>query len=69
MKLDELTVDVTARLTVSDETADRCLRLLEMWQIDHPEQRLKATTEEDGSFRLYRETWEKVYADDPTTSY
>ena len=36
-KVKELTVDVTARMTVSDETACRCLRLLEMWMDDHPE--------------------------------
>lgn len=33
----ELTIDVNARLTVSDEMASRCLRLLEMWQNDNPD--------------------------------
>ena len=33
----ELSFDVSARLTVSDETAERCLRLLEMWQEDNPD--------------------------------
>lgn len=37
MIADRLTVDVTARLTVPDETIDRCLRLLEMWQEDNPD--------------------------------
>ena len=55
MKIDELTIDVTARMTVSDETADRCLALLEWWQNDHAEQRLMATTNADGSIHLYRE--------------
>lgn len=37
MTADRLTVDVIARLTVPDETIDRCLRLLEMWQEDNPD--------------------------------
>lgn len=37
MTADRLTVDVTARLFVPDETIDRCLRLLEMWQEDNPD--------------------------------
>lgn len=60
MKIDELTIDVTAGMTVSDETADRCLALLEWWQSDHAEQRLMATTNADGSIHLYRE--KKEYA-------
>ena len=36
-KVDKLTVDVTARLIVPDETAERCCRLLEMWLTDHPD--------------------------------
>ena len=35
MKVDNLTIDVTARLTISDETAERCLRLLEMYLNDN----------------------------------
>lgn len=37
MIADRMTVDVTARLTVPDETIERCLRLLEMWQEDNPD--------------------------------
>lgn len=37
MKAEELTVEVKAKLTVSDETAERCLRLLEMWWNDNPD--------------------------------
>ena len=36
----DLTIDVTARLTVSDDTAERCLRLLEMWQADNPDKQI-----------------------------
>lgn len=55
MARNELIVNVEARLTVSDEIADRCLALLEWWQNDHAEQRLMATTNADGSIHLYRE--------------
>lgn len=37
MTADRLTVEVTAKLVVPDETIDRCLRLLEMWQEDNPD--------------------------------
>ena len=37
MKAEELTVEVKAKLTISDETAQRCLRLLEMWWNDNPD--------------------------------
>lgn len=83
MRASELTVEVSANLTVSDEMADRCLALLEWWQNDHNEQRLMATTNADGSIHLYREkkenapfslrylgngTYEKVYDNDKTAS-
>lgn len=37
MIADRLTIDVNARISVPDETIDRCLRLLEMWQEDNPD--------------------------------
>lgn len=60
MAKNELTIDVNASLTVSDETADRCLALLEWWQNDHSEQRLMATKNADGSIHLYRDKKESV---------
>lgn len=36
MRASELTVEVNASLTVSDETVKRCLRLIEIWQEDNP---------------------------------
>lgn len=51
----DLTIDVEARITVSNEMADRCLALLEMWQKDHRDQRLMATNNADGSIHLYRD--------------
>ena len=40
MAKSKVTVDVEARLTISDETAERCLRILEMWQEDNPDKRI-----------------------------
>ena len=37
----DLTVTVNANLTVSDETAERCLRILEMWQSDNPDRKIE----------------------------
>lgn len=37
MKADGLSIEVQAKLTVSDETAKRCLRLLEIWWNDNPD--------------------------------
>lgn len=36
MKAENLTVEINAKLAVSDETALRCLRILEIWQDDNP---------------------------------
>ena len=33
-KADSITIDVN--IAISDETVCRCLRILEMWQDDHP---------------------------------
>lgn len=34
MRADGLLIEVQARVVVTDEMAERCLRLLEMWQDD-----------------------------------
>ena len=52
-KKTDLTIDVDARLSVSDETAERCLRLLEMWQDDNPGKRILQERRRDGSTRLW----------------
>lgn len=39
-KLDELTIEVATKLTVSDETANRCMALLEMWMHDNPDKNI-----------------------------
>lgn len=33
----ELTITVDGLLSISDETAERCLRLLELWHDDNPD--------------------------------
>lgn len=37
----DLTVTVNANITVTNETAERCLRLLEMWQADNPDKKIE----------------------------
>lgn len=53
-KLKDLTIDVTASLTVSDDMAERCLRLLEMWQADNPEKKIEGEwlTDNKVEFRI-----------------
>ena len=38
-----IALNVSAHVGVSDETAKRCLRLLEMWQEDNPDKYIQAT--------------------------
>lgn len=52
MKAQELTVEVRTTLTVSNEMAERCLRLLEMWQDDHPDAKILADQEPGGKIRF-----------------
>ena len=47
----ELTVEVETRITISRETAERCLRILEMWQEDHPQWYIEGTEGKDGKTR------------------
>lgn len=53
-KVDELTVNVQAKVAVSDETAERCLRLLEIWQEDNPTKNIVVDCDAkgDGSNRV-----------------
>ena len=56
MKSSELTVEVKASLTVSDETAKRCLKLLEMWWDDNPDADIlcDTTMQKDGITHKFR---------------
>lgn len=53
MEAEKLTFKVLARLGVPDETAERCLRILEMWLDDNPDKQILVDVEnmEDGSRR------------------
>ncbi|MBQ5684669.1 MAG: hypothetical protein IIV27_03420 [Clostridia bacterium] len=48
MAMNELTVDVGVRITVSDETAERCLVILAMWQDDHKDSHIVGERLPDG---------------------
>lgn len=41
MNKNEITVNVSAKIDVSDETAARCLKLLEMWSDDNPDKTIE----------------------------
>ena len=54
-----LSIEVKANLTVSDETAERCLKLLEMWQEDNPDllivgEKIQTTTGIKTVFKIVR---------------
>ena len=44
MTAKEITVNVGIKMTVSDEMACRCLRVLEMWQNDNPDKNIICDT-------------------------
>ncbi len=50
------TIEVETKLTVSDESAERCLRILEMWQEDNPDKFIEGreVETETGKKILYR---------------
>ena len=62
-KISELTVDVTARLNVSYETAERCLRLLEMWQEDNPDLCIVGTKDVSGKTFFEIKRYDKTTGD------
>lgn len=40
MAINDVRIYVTANITVSDEMAERCLRLLEIWQEDNADKKI-----------------------------
>lgn len=52
----KLTVEVETKLIVSDESAERCLKILEMWQEDNPDKFIEGREVETETGRkiLYR---------------
>ena len=58
MKAEKLEIPIYAELKVTDETADRCLRILEMWMDDHPHETIicdLVPTQEGHRHRFRRE--------------
>ena len=41
MKIDDLTVEVSANMRVSDETVNRCLKLIQWWLNDNPDKMIE----------------------------
>lgn len=52
-KIEEVTVEVRAAVTVPDETAEKCLRLLELWQDGNPDRRIYGDRDDEGVIRYY----------------
>ena len=50
----KITVNVDVAFEVSNEVADKCLRILEFWQNSHATQEIARKTCEDGTVRFYR---------------
>ena len=40
MKIDKLTVEVNAEMRISDETVNRCLKLIQWWLNDNPDKKI-----------------------------
>lgn len=48
MAINDVRISVTANITVSDEMAERCLRLLEIWQDDNADKKIIGEKLPDG---------------------
>lgn len=48
-KIEDITVEVKCNLTVDDETAMRCLRILEIWQDSNRDKIIIGERKADGS--------------------
>lgn len=60
MKLQELTVNVNCDLTVSKETAETCLKLVELFVNSHEGLDVYGERNDDGSVSLYfKESWKE----------
>lgn len=57
MKPQELTVNVNCDLTVTKETAETCLKLVELFVNSHEGLNVCGTRNDDGSVSLYFKKW------------
>lgn len=55
MKADEITIEVNAKLDVSKSTAEGCLKLVEIYVNNHPNIKILATKNEEGTESYYFE--------------
>lgn len=53
VKIDEMTVEVNAKVHVDRRTADACLKLLEIYMNDNSDLRITVTRLEDGTEHYY----------------
>lgn len=62
MKMKELTVEVNAKISITDETAERCLKLLEMWSEDNPDKTIEGErVAKTGGIKTYYRIVERKY--------
>lgn len=54
MAINDVRISVTANITVTDEMAERCLRLLEIWQDDNADKHIVGKRQANGrtAFRI-----------------
>lgn len=63
MAINDVRINMTARITVSDEMAERCLRLLEMWQDDNADKKIIGERLSDGR-TVFRIVTREGFADE-----
>ena len=51
-KIDKEQTEIKCSVTVDTKTAERCLKLLEIWQDDHPNMYIKRTMDKNGVIRF-----------------
>lgn len=55
---DGIEIQVCASISIPDETAERCMRLLEMWLDDHSDATIVCEPTETGKHKLTIKRWE-----------
>ena len=63
-KIDQLTVEVNCQLTVPDNTADVCLKLLEEYLNQHPGKDIIGTRDESGRITFELRNRLKTYREE-----
>lgn len=55
MKPNDLKIDINVNLSVSEEMAERCCRILEFYLDDNPDKRIMCDTQEDNTMWVHIE--------------